>query len=452
MNNLKKIILIFAIIIFVTIIILIYMLTTGKKNDDAEDKIIIDDDTSLNGGNQDTLSEKMEKVTNVADYFAVKDIVNRYFNYTSYLNCKIEDLQIVITSDMNKDEVLKEYKNDAIKVLKNMLDKDYIEEFYINDEKIYNNLKIYIKDTPYIKEMYTFKKYSNVKVFLVEGIFENSKKEFKLLVKMDTENITFSVFPEEYIEKYNYSKESADISISSDSIEDNDDNIAKYVNIKDSELVTYYLADYKDKILIDEKYAYDILDETYREKRFQTLENYKKYVIQNKNKIENAKVEKYKVNNYDDYTEYVCIDNYGNYYIFKETAIMDYTLILDTYTIDIPEVTEKYNKSSAKEKVGMNINKIFSAINQKDYSYVYGKLDETFKQNNYKNEQELEKYLKNNLYDQNKISFEAYEQRDDIHIFVVNVANYDNESETKNIKIIMQLKEGTDYVMSFSTE
>ena len=99
MNNLKKIILIFAIIIFVTITILIYMVTIGKKDDDVEDKIIIDDDTSLNGGNQDTYSEKMEKVTNVADYFAVKDIVNRYFNYTGYLNCKIEELQIVITSD-----------------------------------------------------------------------------------------------------------------------------------------------------------------------------------------------------------------------------------------------------------------------------------------------------------------------------------------------------------------
>lgn len=452
MNKLKKIMLIFAIIIFVTIVILIYMLITSKKEDDIENKIIIDDDTSLNGGNQDTLSEKMEKVTNIADYFAVKDIVNRYFNYTSYLNCKIEDLQIVITSDINQNEVLEEYKKDAIKVLKNMLDKDYIEEFNINDDKIYNNFKIYTKDTPYIKEMYTFKKYSNVKVFLIEGILKNSKKDYKLLVKMDTENITFSIFPEEYIEKYNYNKDNADFLMNSDSIADNDDNIARYTNVNDAELATYYMNDYKEKILLNEKYAYDILDETYKEKRFQTFENFKKYVSDNKSKIEDIKIEKYKVNNYDDYIEYVCIDNYGNYYIFKETAIMDYTLILDTYTIDIPEVTEKYKKSSAKEKVAMNINKIFSAINQKDYTYVYGKLDETFKQNNYKTEQELENYLKSNLYDQNKISFEAYEQRDDIHIFVVKVSNYDNESETKNIKIIMQLQEGTDYVMSFSME
>jgi hypothetical protein len=46
---------------------------------------------------------------------------------------------------------------------------------------------------------------------------------------------------------------------------------------------------------------------------------------------------------------------------------MDYKLILDEYTIDLPEFTEKYKKAAPQEKVGMNIEKIISAINNKDY-------------------------------------------------------------------------------------
>lgn len=50
---------------------------------------------------------------------------------------------------------------------------------------------------------------------------------------------------------------------------------------------------------------------------------------------------------------------------------MNFTVILDTYTIDLPEFTEKYTKASDEEKVLLNIQKGFTAINDKDYRYVY---------------------------------------------------------------------------------
>ena len=45
---------------------------------------------------------------------------------------------------------------------------------------------------------------------------------------------------------------------------------------------------------------------------------------------------------------------------------MDFDVILDVYTVEIPELTEQYNNSTDAEKVLMNIQKVFYAINDGD--------------------------------------------------------------------------------------
>ena len=45
---------------------------------------------------------------------------------------------------------------------------------------------------------------------------------------------------------------------------------------------------------------------------------------------------------YEEYVQYVCLDNKGDYTIIKEYGPMNYTLILDTYTIDLPEFKVEY--------------------------------------------------------------------------------------------------------------
>ena len=57
----------------------------------------------------------------------------------------------------------------------------------------------------------------------------------------------------------------------------------------------------------------------------------------------------------------------------------DYSVILDTYTVDLKDFTDKYNSADVSTKVGMNVEKVIEAINDKDYRYVYNKLDETFR-------------------------------------------------------------------------
>ena len=53
--------------------------------------------------------------------------------------------------------------------------------------------------------------------------------------------------------------------------------------------------------------------------------------------------------------------------------------MLDSYTINTPRFLEEYQKSNEQEKVELTINKVFEALNNKDFKYIYGKLDENYK-------------------------------------------------------------------------
>ena len=161
---------------------------------------------------------------------------------------------------------------------------------------------------------------------------------------------------------------------------------------------------------------------------------------------------------------YVCKDGKDNFYIFNVNKVLDYTVVLDTYTVDLPEFTEKYNKVSAQEKVALNINKVITALNDKDYKYIYNKLADSFKDNYFNNEDELKEYLSNKLYDNNEINFGKFsDEGNGIYTYEIELSEISNENEAAQegkgdnfarikMNVVMQLKEGTDFVMSFSIE
>ena len=175
----------------------------------------------------------------------------------------------------------------------------------------------------------------------------------------------------------------------------------------------------------------------------------------NEEKYSKLRLDKYQISKEDDYIKYVCIDQNGNYYIFtqNEDDLVGYNIILDTYTIDLPEFIEKYNSVEENEKVLLNIQKIFLAINSGDYNYVYNKLDNTFKSNNFPTLSQFEEYAKQNFYANNKVSYGKYQKNGEVYVYNIQISDADNLQQAIIRKtFVMQLKEGTDFVMSFSVE
>ncbi len=222
------------------------------------------------------------------------------------------------------------------------------------------------------------------------------------------------------------------------------------LNIDDRTMCLNYFQDLKTNLLYNTKEAYNYMTEEYRQKRFGTEEGLLQYVNSNITELAQIKLEKYQVNNNDDYTEYVCMDQYENLYIFKETSVMQYTVTLDTYTLEEEEFNSTYNNSDEAMKVKMNSDKIIQMMNRRDYKTIYNLLNGTFKNNYFKTEEEFEKYMKEKYPLHYKAEFANTENEGNTYIQEINLTDItEQDEEIKQMTIIMQLKEGTNFEMSF---
>ena len=428
MKNTKKVGIILLVLSLILIIMLILMITLLNKmkstdynnNTEFEKQILYE------------ANKNIEKVSNRNKYYVVQDIVITYMKYIN--NLKKEDI---------KD------KNTA---LYSILDKEYILEFNINENNIGEKFNLYTSNEKvYIDDIYELEKDISINIFFIYGTTINSNEAFKLIVKTDSKNNTFSVFPAEYIDRYGYSYSSNndEIKIDDKEIEPNNYNIFEYKNINNDQMIVYYFEDLKNKVFEKDK-LYQVLDEEYKNKKFANIQEYNNYLENIKSFIMQRNIVNYQINKFDNYTQYVCIDQMGKYYIFNETGVMDYTVILDTYTIELPQFTEQYNNSTDAEKVLLNIQKVFQAINDGDYEYVYNKLDNTFKQNNFPTLISFENYIKQNFYENNKVGYSNYKTSGDLHIYTLSITDNNNSNNSIEKDFIMQLKEETDFVMSFN--
>ena len=85
----------------------------------------------------------------------------------------------------------------------------------------------------------------------------------------------------------------------------------------------------------------------------------------------------------------------------------------------------------------------------KDASYLYNKLDTTFRNNKYPTINDLQKYIENNFFEKENIEFVELIQEGEIYIYKTKIKG---ESKESTFTIIMKLKEGTDFVFSFNIE
>lgn len=446
---LKKLILILTVVIICIIILLIIIFSNNSENllenPDPPEIMQTEDENIL-----------MEcKATN--EYFIVKKVLTDYYLYCSNLKYKASDID-TFGSNISKEELEKSAQIEREKsqeIVYNMLDKEYISEFNIQKNDIISKFSIDRNIKSIIKKINYFKNSTNVNTYIVYGmnLSENKNNEFKIAISLDMLNKTFSIYPEEYLKKYKVDELNVGEHIEEkniDKIEKNSNNTFTYRNIKDNEIALEYFYNYKYLMMYNEESAYEILDKEYRNNRFKNIQNYKKYISENYDILKQCSAVKYQVNGNEGNKEYICLDNYGNYYIFNQRNISNYSLYLDTYTIETEDFLEKYNNSDESKKAGMNSEKFFEAINMKDYDFIYNHLSKEFKDRFYQSKEDLEKYLKENLFIYNGREYKDSSKEDDVYVLKVVVSDKYKESSEKNMTVVVKLKEGTDFVMSFS--
>lgn len=440
MEKIKKIILILTILMF-AIIFMIIILNGGQNNDESPSNDFI--------ANNETEEKAFSEIKDYETYYRVKSILNKYIVYVKEINGdeKVETGKL----NMTEDEIKNTLEKQGINAINKMLDEQYIEKMHISDENIKTKQKQYQKnDGNYnlnIEDMVKYELDTNISIILTDAKLNN--QEFNTIIKLDMQNNTYSLFLDDFIEEYKYNKNMSkkDVNINSKSIDSNSFNSKIKVNATETNIVSDIFVEYKGKMINDTMTAYKLLNDEYKQKKYGSYEKFESYVKNNEEKILTSQIDKYQITENNGIKNYICIDKSGRYYIFEEKDILHYEVMLDTYTVDLPEFLEQYNKSTDNIKCGMNIQKIFEAINNEDIDFVYEKMDNTFKQNNFSNKESFKSYAEKYL--QNKeIEYKECEENGNIYIYTIELTDQNSNVDSKTI--VMKLLDGTEFVFSFS--
>ena len=443
----KKFLKITIISVVVLVLLIIIIFANVLKNDAGYQEGKLDgDESKLSEYDEENIVA--QNVNNETMFYTVSDCVKKYIQIISYDVDSRKDMSFEL------DDILEvASKEEKHKAIYQLLNKQYIQKNNISINNIDKYVKDSARDLSFMAKEMMVKEYGVINVYSVygklieNGNYENSKDiYFKVII--DIENSTFSIEP---LETEDISLDKISLDKTLDNIEKNTYNEYKYNRVSEIDLINLYMGHYKLNAINNYKEAYSYLDEQYRDKRFGSLDNYKEYVNNNKSNIISIVLDKYQRTEQGNYTQYVCIDTQGRYYIFRETATMQYTLLLDSYTIDLPEFTEKYNKSHEQQKVALNLQKFFEALNSKDYKYAYSKLADSFKNNHFATQGSFENYIKNNFPNLFTAYYIEFNVEGELHVCkasLVNVSGEDGIDKT----FIMQLGQGTDFTMSFNIE
>lgn len=271
------------------------------------------------------------------------------------------------------------------------------------------------------------------------------------IVRIDMENSTFLI--EELGDTYQNINQ-INLETNLEEIKDNGRNTFEFIEMSDEDTCRMYFSHFSKMQLENPEKAYQLLEENYKKERFEDLDDYIKYIEERKQTIEEAVLAKYLVNYYDEYTEYVLVDNYDNSYTLKAKAMYDYTMTLDNYTTKVEDYEENYQKLSNERKVQSNVYIFLQMINTEDYKHVYELLDENFRNNNFATLEEFKEYVKKNFFFYNlNVGEVTISEEGNYYIYETTIKeNSSSAAEAKKLTIIMKLEEGTDFVMSFSLE
>lgn len=416
----KKVLALIIILLILIVIIITILLVNSRQKKISSQNIIIDDMGNIDESNVEIYYNTLE-VKDSTKFYTVSECVDKY---------------------------IKLLKNRDAESIYKILDKKFVTENNINQENLLDTLQ-YIGngDKTEIKKMNyidgdVFQQYSIL-------ILINNNEDLFIKLNMDTSNRTFSIIP--ILNKSIKSINEIELTNKLEYILENEYNQYEYIRYTTEEIVYKYFNYYTELMYNDTKKAYELLDTEYRNKRFSTLNEFTEYVQKIQPRIDSVILNKYYVERNSDCTIYTIVDNYSNYYIIKEYSVMKFSIQLDNYTIKPGNYEQEYLKLNESQKMLTNLNIFLSMVNNKDYNSIYERLDESFKNNKFSNIEQLKQYIDKEFFNCNVI--ESIDAKNEGNVYIYKVLIKSNNTFgalDKEVTVIMQLKEETDFVMSFS--
>ena len=417
MKKVKKIIISLLVLLIILSIILIILI---KQNNNIDENLLPNNELA----NTKVYASNSVKENNIYTILAIDNVIQNVIDYAKENNKQalynITETNYIKRNNISTDNVITIYEN--------------IEKYYIQE--------MYAFETSTMSEYYTYG-------FILK---ENNDKPENYYFKVckDSSNSTFSVSPLK-IDEYNKAKEGKINKTENESIKSNLYNKYNYNLYSGKDVAEKYINDFIFKMKYIPDVAFGTLDEEYRNKKFSNIDEFKSYIKNNSERFDDFIIRSYGREATENITNYEVEDINNYYYKIKASSGMDYTIILDDYTVESNEYVQKYNSSSDSTKIATCINKFFKLIDSKEYKSAYAYLDDTFKQKNFDTVGKFETYAKQNFFNNNTVTISSAEKVGDIYSCKVQIkSGVSVAAMSKDITVIIKLKENTDFVMSFS--
>lgn len=447
-NKPNKLIIGLVIICFVLIIGIIIIMLVLSNNKES--------DKNKNNTNGD--SEQMTNTTNngnveVPEYIEEEHLINKnvhkIYSDNEYFTTEKNIKNLVLYSKVNNETAINSLCNGA----RVFSETDAKEALKINEMNAIDN--------------------ESGSTYFVEA--ELGSNTYYISVTNDYINSTFQVTA---LSKDNYDSilkgEKDNNYTSYIEVSQNEYNALQFVNYTLLEIVQKYFESYIQNARYNPEEAYQTLDEEYRNTRFGSYANYRNYLTNSikteqlialdLNSIKNANefatteeyseyilglshngIKTYKMYSEDDGTDYyVCSDGFNNYYVFRKINAMEYELILDTYTLELPIFIAEYDSTEDEGKTKLHVQRFFEALNNQDYSHIYSKMSDEIKED-ITSEAELKEYLTSKFFESNKIEFGTYDSDEDEGIYKISVTVSDMSGKSeKEVTFVMVIELGGD--------
>ena len=287
--------------------------------------------------NNSTLTEQEEiyidKVSNMLEFDNVSLSIKKYIRFLSIdLNNQMQYTEQELSEGLNDFALSQgvETYEDKKEAIYSFLDEEYIEENHITLSNLYN----------FVEDEYRLTTFTAIKIICRSdsssitryGIYgrivttdENGKNESKYvyyILTKDNLNTTFSIRPLNS-EKINDINE-INLETTIKEIKNTKFNsFSMAENLTDAEVAKMYFNLYMQDVQYDIERAYNTLNSDYKNKKFGSLKEYNNYIDNMIENLKTATIKKYSYTETDEYKQYICEDNNGNYYIFRDEGVMD---------------------------------------------------------------------------------------------------------------------------------
>lgn len=306
MDKQKKILNVIAILLVLLVFLLIIFFVNKNRLESQDGSDVVDepyyssDPSVQNNGIVDKISTRSE-------FFLVKRVIEKYYLLSLDLFNNPEDANI--------------RKN-----FFNLFSSEYIKEYELTENNISEKISNSECNSVRIDDIYVVRSDEAPNMYFVKGLAINIEKqiseEYTVIVMIDVNNSKAAILLEDYVNAHQYNNITIGQEISIISNQLINDNGYYYENVSENEYVTYMFEEFKNDCIYFPERAYNNLSLETKNNRFPNLDTFKNYISSNMRSIILLKLASY-IKLEDGYK---CMNEEGEYYMFKTEGIMDYSV------------------------------------------------------------------------------------------------------------------------------